>query len=477
MSHPLPKNSKAYLCSLGLGLALAISGTPGFAQAQETAFEPFSAFMAHTQQASARAFLGHTDPTLDALVRARNQAAAPVTFKVRDEAAFEEMRQAVLDRYQGVQVTHSFVLDNQHYDCVPLQQQPAVRKFHLTEIAKPPVLARPAGSAEASPVPEQPEQQFDKFGNSTRCEANTTALHRLTLETLSRFATLHDFYKKSPPLQTGSSQSAALLQANTQSSAEPVDKYSVFDQSVTNISANATFNIWQPTVDVSAGQIFSAMELVDASVAENQTVTATEETGWAVYPALFGDELSRFFIYSTADNSQTTGSYNNAAGDFVQIADSGVLGSTFSGTSSPGGAQHEFSAQYRRDSNNNWWLFRGGVAVGYYPAAFYRNDPTTRNFLEVATATASTGNWPAAGSGDWAAALYGYAAYARQLFYSAPDESTHWNDYHLFANSSCYNYAGPFDTERQGNVPSSTPDPSWWTEYLFVGGPGGAGCS
>src|ERR1035437_2704725 len=57
---------------------------------------------------------------------------------VRDAAAFEEMRQYILAMYQGVTVTHSFVLGTDHVDCVPIEQQPSVRLLGLKEIATPP---------------------------------------------------------------------------------------------------------------------------------------------------------------------------------------------------------------------------------------------------------------------------------------------------------------------------------------------------
>src|ERR1700748_1764709 len=95
-----------------------------------------------------------------------------------------------------------------------------------------------------------------------------------------------------------------------------------------------------PFVDTSMGQVFSLMQMW--VIGDH----STEEAGWVVYPAMFGDEKSHFFIFSTADDYQTTGSWNNAADDFVQIADFGVLGSSFSGYSSPGGAQQEFSVSY-----------------------------------------------------------------------------------------------------------------------------------
>jgi Neprosin len=465
------------LRGFGLGLALA-SGVQGFAQsANNTTFESFRDFMSHTQQASDQEFMGQTDIKLDTLMTTHNAAAPRPTFKVKDKSAFEEMRKAVLDRYRNVEVTHSFMLDNQHYDCVPIEEQPAVRRYKITKIATPPVLPR---LEDTSVKDAQP--QFDPYGNSTRCETNTIALHRLTLETLSRFSTLRDFYKKPGHLTGRVSQessvppSAPEIQVNSLFQAEPPHKFVRFAQDVDNIGANVTFNIWSPYVDPLANGEFSLTQLWVLNSGANPQ--QSEEAGWVVSPDMFGDELSHFFIYSTADGYVNTGSWNNAAGDFVQISDQAMLGSSFGGYSSPGGAQHEFTVQYMRDANNNWWLFRGGNAVGYYPAAFYGNTSSIRHTLEVGSETAvSSGNsYPPAGSGNWAAALYGYAAYMRNLFYVAPNGSGIWSNYHYLDNASCYNTAGPFQNGQGGNIPQNSPNPSWWTEYVFVGGPGGINC-
>ena len=45
--------------------------------------------------------------------------------RVHDSAAFEEMRQHILAMYRGVEITHSFVLDSAHYDCILVGSPPA----------------------------------------------------------------------------------------------------------------------------------------------------------------------------------------------------------------------------------------------------------------------------------------------------------------------------------------------------------------
>src|SRR4051812_31647755 len=51
--------------------------------------------------------------------------------QIESEDAFDEMRQHVLDLYQGVEARHSFLLEDgqQVVDCIPIDQQPAMRRF------------------------------------------------------------------------------------------------------------------------------------------------------------------------------------------------------------------------------------------------------------------------------------------------------------------------------------------------------------
>src|SRR5438067_2139460 len=63
------------------------------------------------------------------------------TSRVKTAESFEQMRQHILSLYQGVEVSHSFLLDSQHFDCVPVAQQPSVRLLGLKGIAPPPSAA------------------------------------------------------------------------------------------------------------------------------------------------------------------------------------------------------------------------------------------------------------------------------------------------------------------------------------------------
>src|SRR5208337_2976066 len=106
--------------AFGAMLALFILNGLVSAQSGPAEFVPFRNFIDQTTTANADDYLGKP------------------ASNVKDAAAFEEMRQHILNMYDGVEVNHSFLLDSAYYDCVPVMQQPAVRKYGIKKIATPP---------------------------------------------------------------------------------------------------------------------------------------------------------------------------------------------------------------------------------------------------------------------------------------------------------------------------------------------------
>src|SRR5579862_5128283 len=80
-------------------------------------------------------------PFNDFLERTRNaniyQMTAPET-RVREAAAFEEMRAHLMKLYDGVEVAHSYVTGSSHFDCIPMAQQPAARIQGMKAATPPP---------------------------------------------------------------------------------------------------------------------------------------------------------------------------------------------------------------------------------------------------------------------------------------------------------------------------------------------------
>lgn len=108
----------------------------------KTAVEPFDAFLASVSSATYEAY-----------------ATLPGA-RVRDAAAFQEMREYVLTRYRDAHVERSFTDSGGVFDCIR--------------------------QADASP------------GSAASCPAGSVPTRRVTLADLVRFPTLHDFFSKAP---------------------------------------------------------------------------------------------------------------------------------------------------------------------------------------------------------------------------------------------------------------------------------------
>ena len=464
-----------------MGAAAMLVAVTTCMSAQETAhhFIPFDNFVSNTRSAEAGTMLALPG----------NKAAST--------ANVEEMRQHILGLYDGVKVSHSFLLDGDHFDCVPTEQQPSIRGLGLKSIASAPKdeLKKPEGAGKSAPkanaITSQlaADQKFDEFGNSRVCEANTIPMRRVTLEEVSRFKTLKNYLEKGP---NGTGQ-APLPQDHAslkQSSVTPesgasigkaswvppspvAHKYSFTYQYVNNLGQTDTLSLWDPYVYTSYGEIFS---LAQSWTIGYSPVTQTAEVGWQNYPALYGGQNSRLFIYWTADGYQHTGCYNLSCAGFVQTNGSWYLGAGFSNYSTRGGAQYEFRAQYYF-YQGNWWLGLGNANsitwIGYYPGTIYGSGPmrTHSQLLEFGSESVGSNPWPAEGSGDFASAGWDYAGYQRELYHWAnPSDAAYWDTLTADQPSpNCYSIAGPYFGGY--NPPSND-----WGIYFYYGGPGGYNC-
>lgn len=447
---------------LGVGLhASAQNEDAGKARS----FLPFNDFLATTRTAGSSDYLGQS------------------TSMVRGTQAFEQMREHILNLYEGVAVSHSFVLDGDHFDCVPEMQQPGVRLRGVKSIASPPPASVFPKATNLSvsdselgqkpiTIPSQlsPDKLVDEFGNSRVCEDGTIPMRRVTLEETSRFGTLKNYFEKGPD---GAGQ--ARLPGKVVPPSAVAHKYSYTYQYVNNLGDTTTLNQWSPYVNTQLGEIFS---LSQSWTIAYTPLLQTAEVGWQNYPAFYGGENSRLFIYWTADGYNHTGCYNLSCGAFVQYSGGNgwYLGAGFSNYSSWGGAQYEFRAMYYF-YQGNWWLGLGNVNgiswVGYYPGSLYHGGAMTTNsqLLEFGSESVGSNPWPPEGSGGWSGYGYRYAAYQRELWYYAnPSYAADWDSLTAAQPSSnCYTISGPY--WGGWNPPSND-----WGVYFYEGGPGGYNC-
>jgi len=431
----------ALLCLLLMALNAAM-----YAENAPAQFVPFANFIQSVNTADSAAYVGQPG----------NQ--------VQDAASFEQMRQHILTMYNGVAVSHSFVVDSQHFDCIPINQQPSIRLLGINNVAASPpdsLLTQPVSDASSVLESSQigADQQSDQFGNSMQCEDGTIPMGRITLETMSQFANLQAFFAKGP----GGAGQLPSEDATAAPPAAPAHKYAYFLQNVNNRGGNSGLNLWRPPVNTSLGEVFSLSQQWYASLS---SPTQTAEVGWQNFPAMYHTQNSVLFIYWTADGYRHTGCYNLTCPAFVQINRNWHFGSGFTHYSTPGGTQWEFTAEYYL-YEGNWWLALGGAWVGYYPGTLYRGGQLTRNaqVIEYGGETVGTTIWPPMGSGRRASAGWRYAANQRDVFYIDTNSKTWWANLTPMQPSPCYSTAGPYFLAQQG-----------WGIYFFFGGPGGRGC-
>jgi hypothetical protein len=443
-------NRTLFTCA-AVSAALAFGPASVFAQpARAKDFVPFRNFLANTRSASIVDFAGPE-------------------VKVKDEASFEEMRQHILSLYSGITIKHSFVLNSSHFDCVPIEQQPGVKALGGKSIASAPPesLAKPAAGSDddgdqAAPASQLAVKQADEFGNAVSCEAGSIPMRRITLEEMTQFSTLREFFQKGPG---GAGRPSLVRPEEAPQSPTQGHKYSITQQYVNNLGGNSNLNLWNPYVNTSWGEIFSLSQ--EWYVGGSGNATQTAEVGWQNFPAKYGNEEARLFIYWTADYYNQTGCYNLECGAFVQVSNSAPLGGGFSSYSSYGGSQYEVSATYYL-YQGNWWLAIQGNWIGYYPGSIYRGGQLSRyaDLIQFGTEGVGATVWPGEGSGYWATAGFGHAAYQRNLYYFNLSGGTTWDSLSRFDPSpSCYSTSGPFYSTA-----------SKWGSYFYEGGPGGPGC-
>jgi hypothetical protein len=171
----------------GATIALTAWSAPFAAQTASTAIVPFSDFVNSLSVAPADAYVGRSGA------------------EVESTAAFGAMRQHLVKMYSGVAVAHSFVRDDQVFDCFPINDQPGLRLRKLKRVAEPPP-SPPTdvlGQEHESGSPNVGETQGtadrpDVLGREQRCEDGTIPVRRLTLDELTRFKTLKSYFAKGP---------------------------------------------------------------------------------------------------------------------------------------------------------------------------------------------------------------------------------------------------------------------------------------
>ncbi|KAL3745769.1 hypothetical protein ACJRO7_014827 [Eucalyptus globulus] len=131
--------------------------------------------------------------------------------------------------------------------------------------------------------------------------------------------------------------------------------------------------------------------------------------GWAVYPSLNGDGLTRFITYWTGDGFRN-GCFNILCPGFVQIHRTLTPNSPITPTSTYGGQQYEIRVHVEQDPD---------IAVGYWPKELFVNlgDGGKRVSWGGEGFSGKSKICPPLGSGHTPDGKYHHAAFFRQIYY------------------------------------------------------------
>jgi hypothetical protein len=352
-------------------------------------------------------------------------------------------------------------------DCIAIKEQPTVFQFGIEHIEEPPMHAAPPDSTAANGTAHASAQGADsplklgltdQFGNTISCPEHAIPMSRLTLERLTQFTTLHDFFGKFP--NKVESRSVLVPRDNV---AEP-RKYAQGTQNVINFGGQSFIQLWNPVGDFSVSQQWYR----GGPQAQEQTV----EGGWVVYPDHFHTTNAVLFIYWTADSYASTGCYNLECPGFVQVNHNWNLGVAFTHYSTPASSLG-FMMQWKL-FNGNWWLYlRGSGAnyegVGYYPTSIFNGGQMSRAAVrmeyggEVGRKVGN--NWPQMGSGVLSTTGVHAAANQALIYYTRRNEGGGvgvWANLVPSGDAPCYS-ANKVDAANGGD----------WGTYILYGGPGG----
>lgn len=363
--------------------------------------------------------------------------------KVRDEAAFEEMKSHILYMYHGVDVKHSFRRISQHFDCVTMQSQPSVLRRGIKDIASPPLDMPSVENATEEKLTglQRTQSMRDLFGLSASCPAGSIPMLRLSFDRLLAFPSLQAFLSKYPEPESGGH----------------VHRYAhAYKNSRYNIGGESTLSIHNPWGHFSLSQQWWSA----GSGSDLQTV----EVGWIHMADKWDPSVA--FVFSTSDN-YATGCYNLDCAAFVQVSSNWFWGHSFTG-----GSSGEITYKVKL-FEGNWWVGAPRIDevgwIGYYPGSYFGSGQMSRYATAIdfggETWNGNYGEWPEMGSG-YSAFDHVNAAYQYGMAYFTIDGQHFWYADDLMTDADqdyCYN----IDSVKSPSCPWSGP-------CIYFGG---IGCS
>ena len=400
-------------------------------------------------------------------VRAEHYLGVPDS-RVLDNSAFEEMRNYLIGHYGGLESQHSFVDANGSvFDCFPIEQQPALKGAR--DMPRAPDLTpadsehRSADKYRGKRITRPNPRLRDQFGNIMFAPKGTFPMRRITIESVSKFKTLNNFFRKSPSDDVLRSEPKAEMPQSNLASGEH-HAWAKYNGSIDNIGGQSFINIWKPKIK--AGQIFSLSQ--QWYIGGNGQNLQTVEVGWQVYPQKYTNLLPVLFVFCTPDNYKTNWYNSETTGIFVHTNGTWPLGGALSSWSTDGGPQVELQIAVHHNEIG-WWIYVEGLtsedAIGYYPNEIFSGGALSARAsgFSFGGEVAGTSGWSSMGSGQFAEAGYQHAAYQRDVEYFLPNGGTVVAD-----DLKPYVSAPALFT-----VISNVNNPPW-NQTIYFGGPGGS---
>lgn len=379
-----------------------------------------------------------------------------------DGETFDQMREFLLRRYDGVEVQHSFLeRGGEVVDCIPVEQQLSLRdSSDVPEPPDPPAEPEtgdaddPATGA-STPVPPQLHPDYhDEDGNQMWCPPGTVPVLRHTLEQLATEHSTMDDFLVGPR------------------AGDNVRRHAIGEQEADNLGGASDINIWSPALI--PPQLLSSASQQWYSTGRRPFVTfQSVECGWRagiIRGPVAADSVPRLFVfYTRQDYDPNQSCYNDyCAGGFAYTAGaSHVLHGAITPVSQLGGGQFHLRMGFTLTAGR-WWFHSNGAWVGSYPASLFSNG-TLGSGARLASfggeTTTGFSSFPTMGSGRFPSEGFGRAAFQKLIGVNntagIPIAAT------LTPGAvapNCYNIAI-----------GSSQDSAWGT-YFYYGGPGGLNC-
>jgi Neprosin len=248
------------------------------------------------------------------------------------------------------------------------------------------------------------------------------------------------------------------------------DRYYVLWQRYgTSYGSAGRINIWN-----TEGPVNNETSIAQVAVIGGEPMQAVE-AGKIELQSLNGGRAPHFFTYYRTNGSATgdfVGGYNTLVVGWIQSSATVAPGMSLVGwQSQTGGNQYSLDVEVRL-YQGNWWIKAAGQWAGYYPGWLFSasgiRDSASRLdwYGEVYDSTAPAPTSTDMGSGKFASAGYGYAAYFRNLtYFPSPlftDPVRLWDSGTLHVtDAACYSGSGPFYSSDAA-----------WRNYFYFGGPG-----